>query len=478
MKAKKYILCLLGILGMSFFYEATAQEMKMINNIRVENIVVERRGDNMVVEMSMILDSLKMKSNQSIVLTPYLEDWDEDLRVLLQPLMLNGRKQHIYYLRNGRKGGYENAIEVRRFNKEPQTVNYNAQVPYQEWMDAYRLNVNEDLCGCGTLLEKAGCELVEHYDQSLPTVAFYEYVEPKMEAIKARSVEGKAFLDFPVNQTVIYPDYRNNPYELGVIMQTIDIVKNDPNISITGIDIHGYASPEGSYTNNTRLAAGRAEALKEYVRRLYDFSPNIFTVQSTPEDWEGMKRWVEASDVTEKDAILDIVNSYLSPDEKDQRIKNLYPAIYRILLTDCYPALRHSDYMVHYVVQPFSIEQAKNVIKTNPSQLSLYEIYQVANSYPEDSDEFIQTLIIAANLFPNDAEANLNAANALVKSGDIAAAKHYLERAGALPQAQLLRGIILMKQGDVENARALFKEVDALGSSQAKENLKLMENFR
>ena len=132
MKAKKYILCLLGILGMSFFYEATAQEMKMINNIRVENIVVERRGDNMVVEMSMILDSLKMKSNQSIVLTPYLEDWDEDLRVLLQPLMLNGRKQHIYYLRNGRKGGYENAIEVRRFNKEPQTVNYNAQVPYQE----------------------------------------------------------------------------------------------------------------------------------------------------------------------------------------------------------------------------------------------------------------------------------------------------------------------------------------------------------
>ncbi len=459
-----------------FAGQISAQEATVMNNIRISNVSAQQMGSEMVIAMDICLDDVKLRSNRSMVLTPYLENVDGEQKELAQPIMINGRKQHIFYQRNGKKSNYTDALEVRRENGTEQTISYRTQVPYQSWMENYKLNIYEDECGCGQLLAQAGNELMEHL--SLPTDAFFAYVAPEMEAVKARSVEGKAYLDFPVNQTTIYPDYRRNPEELAVILQTINVVKDDPNVSITGINIHGYASPEGSYANNTRLAEGRAKALMDYVRRLYNFPADIFTVESTPEDWTGLVKWLEASHLSDKEAILAIANSDLGPDAKDQKIKKEYPAAYATLLADCYPALRHSDYVVHYIIRPFTLEEAKEIIKSNPSQLSLYEIYEVANSYEKGSDAFRETLITAATLYPNNAEANLNAANALVEAGDISSANTFLARAGNLPQAQMLRGIILMKQGDIAAARPLFEEARAAAIPQATDNLKLIEKFK
>ena len=461
---------------MLFAVKINAQEVVIVNDIRISNITTEQVGQEMVIAMDLHLDDLEVRSNRSMVIIPYIEDWDGNFKELAQPIMINGRKQHIFYERNGRKSNYTDALEVLRENGKPQTIRYRAQVPYQSWMDNYRLSLHEDMCGCGQILAQSGSDIHEYL--SLPTTAFYAYAEPEMEAVKARSVEGKAYLDFPVNQTVIYPDYRRNPEELAVIMQTINVVKDDPNISITGINIHGYASPEGRYTSNARLAEGRSQALMDYVRRLYNFPADIFTVESTPEDWDGLIEWVSASHLADKEAILAIATSDLEPDAKDQKIKRDFPATYKILLADCYPALRHSDYVVHYIIRPFTLDEAKEIIKNNPSQLSLYEIYMVANSFDKESYEFRETLLTAATLFPDNAEANLNAANVLAESGDMNAAERFLANAGNLPQAQLLRGIILMKQGDIAAARILFEEAQAAGISQATDNLKLIEKFK
>ena len=115
-----------------------------------------------------------------------------------------------------------------------------------------------------------------------PAVAF---VSPAVEAVKNRAEEGRAYLDFPVNQTRIYPDYRRNPSELAAIKRTVDVVKNDANTTVTEIDIVGYASPEGRYAANARLAQGRAEALKNYVMSEYGFKADLFKVNSVPEDY-------------------------------------------------------------------------------------------------------------------------------------------------------------------------------------------------
>ena len=97
-------------------------------------------------------------------------------------------------------------------------------------------------------------------------------------------------MDFVVNRTEIRPDYRGNRKEIAKIIESIDKVKNDPDATITRITIKGYASPEGSYANNVRLAMGRTAALKEYVRKHYNFDQEIMMTDYEPEDWAGSAR--------------------------------------------------------------------------------------------------------------------------------------------------------------------------------------------
>lgn len=95
-------------------------------------------------------------------------------------------------------------------------------------MKEAELKMAEDLCGCGgdplsqetTPLEAWNFEVPVYNEQ--PAMSF---VIPKAEVVKVRMETGSAFLDFPVNQTVIYPDYRRNDSELAKIRATIDLVK-------------------------------------------------------------------------------------------------------------------------------------------------------------------------------------------------------------------------------------------------------------
>ena len=233
------------------------------------------------------------------------------------------------------------------------------------------------------------------------------YLRPAAEAQKQRSEQGRAFIDFPVDRVELHPNYRKNPTELQKIIETINLVKNDKNTTITNIDIHGYASPESPYEHNAYLAENRAKTLREYVSNLVRLPGDKFTVSSTPEDWEGLREAVVASNLENKQAILELIDDGgLDPDVKEQRIKSKYPADYRFMLSTYYPALRHSDYVVSYTVKPFSVEEAKEVLKTKPQQLSLEEMFMVAQTYEPGSKEFNDVMETAVRLYPQDQTAN------------------------------------------------------------------------
>ena len=299
--------------------------------------------------------------------------------------------------------------------------------------------MTEDLCGCGNLMDQDTTLMANI--QPTPRICRDHYVKPKAEAIKVRAEKGEAYLSFKLNKSDILADFRENATELGKITSTIDLVKNDKDVSITNIDIHGYASPDGPYDNNVRLANNRAAALRNYVCNLYTIDNKLFTYHATPEDWEGFKKKVEASNLADKTAILAVANSSLAPDAKDQKIKKLYPASYRYIMSEIYPRLRHSDYTVTYTVRPFDIEEAKVILKTKPQQLSLQEMYLVAQTYEPGSPEFNEVFDIAVRLFPDDETANLNAACTDLQKGDLVTAEKHLAKAGNSKEAERIRKI-------------------------------------
>lgn len=400
-------------------------------NVLIDNVLVNKNGQQMDVSFSLDMSKLELKKEQKLRFTPLMVNGADTLA--LNPIVVNGKFQHIRYQRNPQQE-QQHATVVRRQNGESQQLQFSQQVAYQPWMRQFDLAVHEDLCGCGKSLAEDNT-LLQHVDNrpARPAVSF---VQPKAEAIKTRAEKGQAYLIFPVNKWDILTDFHENATELKKITSTIDLVKNDKNVEITGIDIHGYASPEGSYANNTKLANNRAAAVSNYVKSLYRLAPSLFTHQATPEDWEGLKLKLSESTLAEKQALLNIANdNSLQPDDRDHKMRRLYPEAYRTMLETIYPRLRHSDYTVTYTVRPFSIEEAKELLKTKPQMLSLQEMFLVAQTYEPGSQEFNDVFDIAVRLFPDDETANLNAACSYIQQGNIEQAERHLAKAGNSSEA-------------------------------------------
>lgn len=310
-------------------------------------------------------------------------------------------------------------------------------------------------------------------DNRLRMIPALPFIMPEREETKRRMIAGRAFLDFPVNETIIYPKYRRNPQELRRICNTISHALFDKSIQVTSISLHGYASPESPYSNNTRLATGRTTALMQFLRNKYKVSESLFHNQFTPEDWmnlrgfiatEGRRRvkgdiWYENASILEtpeappcvrnnRDELLHVIDLDMDADEKELLLKRVAGGEpYKWLLKNVYPGLRHTDYVVEYVVRSYPVKESKRIIYTHPEALSVEEMYRVAKSYDEGSDGWFDALTIAANQYPEDKTANLNAACACVKLKRLTDAKRYLKGAGDTRQARYLADIIKAMEG-------------------------------
>ena len=439
------------------------------DKITVDNLKVIHTDSTLVVEMDLVLDRLDIESNRRIVLTPVVKGGGNEQP--MPPIVINGRKQQIMFERYGHKDFVPSAVVARRKNGREQTVSYGAVTGGQDWMLNSDVVIEEDLCGCGDILEQNEV-IVSRLRE--PVMA---YIHPLAEARKERREQGRAYIDFPLDKIELYPEYRRNPQELAKIIETIRKVKDDKNTSITSISIHGYASPEGSFRHNTYLADNRARTVADYVRRMSGLPDSLYHVEYTAEDWEGLKDFVTESGLDGKDDILRIIDAvHPDPDAKEREIRDTYPSDYRFMLDHWYPALRHSDYVVEYSVRAFTVEEAKEFLYTKPQQLSLEEMFMVAQTYEPGSDEFAEVFEIAVRMFPDDETANLNAACSRLAVKDTEGAARYLRKAGSTPEAIHAAGVLAMLEGRTDEARSLFQKAKELGVEEAEENLEKINN--
>ena len=331
--------------------------------------------------------------------------------------------------------------------------------------------ISNDACGCNQQLLDEGILNPEGRAFATPKNLFNAYVQPKAEAVKARKENGSARLNFKVNKWDILYDLGNNARELDNIRKTLDLVKNDSDVTITKITLHGYASPEGGYANNNKLSLNRTQALLQHILKTYPISSKLFATTATAEDWAGTIKYVKENDIPQKEAALEIINSNMQPDAKEKALLKKAPQAYHYLLQNVWPSLRRTDYTIEYDVQAFNVEKAKEVIKTRPQKLSLQEMYLVAQTYPKGSAEFNNVFDIAVRMFPEDKLANLNAASAAIERGDKVSAEKYLLKAGDSAEANNARGCLAAMKEDYQTAKQYFEKAVAGGLKEAQENL-------
>ena len=459
---KRYILIGIASLMTTALTAAdVAAAVQETGGMTIEKTKLTRNASLMTVGLRMNLSELKVQSSHAAVFVPIIVNGVDSLR--LPAVGVYGRTRWYQTVRSGSKplGGADETSYL--YSERPDVQEYSQNVPYEEWMNGSHLIVRRFDYGC------ANCGDVEQTDElaaysEVQYQPVFVYKEAVAEAVKMRELAGRAYIDFPVNRTELFSDYRKNPTALAKIIATIDSVRNDKDVTVKRITIKGWASPESPWENKTRLAKGRTATLKQYVQNLYRFPEGFIETDYYPEDWIGLREFVETSNLPHRDEILALIDDdTIEPDPKEWRLKTRYPDEYKFLLATVYPGLRHSDYTIEYTIRHYSDpEEIRAIMAVAPQKLSLDEFFILAKTLEPGSDEYNEVFETAVRMYPNDEVANLNAASSAMQRGDMAGAEKYLAKSGTSPEAVYARGVLAALNGDFDSAMKLYKDVQNL----------------
>ena len=252
-------------------------------------------------------------------------------------------------------------------------------------------------------------------------------------------------------------------------------INNDrEKLNLDNIEVSAYASPDGGFSINDKLAGERQKVSEKYVNQELKKIKLDAPVDAkyTAQDWEGFQELVKASNIQDKEVILRVLSMYKDPQEREQQIKNISTA-FRELADGVLPELRRARLTINYETIGRSDEQILEQLAADPTKLSIEEILYGA-TLKSTPDEAKQVYLTAAQVYPNDYRAYNNLATVEYKQGNYEAAKQYLEKAKNVPEANANLGLLALKDGDVATAeRYIASATDANGLAEIMGNLNL-----
>ena len=259
-----------------------------------------------------------------------------------------------------------------------------------------------------------------------------------------------------------------------------DIAQNQEGLDLQNIEVSAYASPDGGYSLNEKLAGQRQSAASKYVRDQMKKANITSPVDTkyTAEDWEGFQQLVAASNIQDKDVILRVLSMYKDPQEREQQIKNISSA-FRELADGILPQLRRARMIINYNVVGRSDDQILSQINTDPSKLTIEEMLYGANLISNDNaKEAVYKK--AAELYPNDARALNNIAMIEYAKGNYSEAQKWAQKAlsvnSNLAEANANLGMLALQQGNVQQAENyIAKATGANGLNEVLGNLHLAQ---
>ena len=187
--------------------------------------------------------------------------------------------------------------------------------------------------------------------------------------------------------------------------------------------VNGYASPDGPEKFNDKLSEKRSKTgLKAVEKLLADAGLNI-DAAAYGEDWEGFQEAVAASNIEDKDLILQVLKMYSSSAEREKEIKNM-SSVFKSLKTDVLPQLRRAQVVNSADVTGWSDEEIVAFIKNGQiATLKLEELLHIATV----CDEVAEVALVEATK-SGDARAWNNLAVLYAKNGDFAKAEECLNK--------------------------------------------------
>lgn len=281
------------------------------------------------------------------------------------------------------------------------------------------------------------------------------------------------------------------------------------------ISITGWASPEGEEADNVGVSKKRADVATAQLRKILDevltvmarrakvkpqdvdyykyeqLKKLVITTRAAGEDWVHFVVMVEASDIQDKHAIINIVETQQNVVKREQMIRNM-AEVYGELNDEIFPSLRRAQIALYYSEARKTDAELAKLASTKPEKLSFDELMYAAyinynydtklkyykwatenhssewgawnNAgavafYLEDYDEAERYLNVARDMNPHNPDVLNNTGLLFLAKKDYALAKYYFEEAKrqGSNDADANIPILNLKRGNYSEAQKAMK---------------------
>lgn len=284
---------------------------------------------------------------------------------------------------------------------------------------------------------------------------------------RVRDQRQAAQIKFLINQA----NLRKSELKNNSVTEFVELLKkinaDKEGLNIKNVEVLAYASPDGGFDFNDKLASKRQDVSVDYAKKQLKNAKvqSDVTGKYTAQDWDGFQQLVQASDIQDKDVILRVLSMYQDPEEREQQIRNM-SAGFRELADGILPELRRSRLIINYETIGRSDEQIQEQYKADATQLSVDELlYSATLEDNVDAQEAIYKKTI--EVYPNDYRAYNNVAAIEFAKGNDAEAKNYLAKAqsinGNAAETNANLGLMALKNGNVSEAENYIAKANTAG---------------
>lgn len=349
---------------------------------------VDKTDDNtVVVSFRADVGKRAARAGRSVVFVPTLTNGT--YKWSLPAIVVQGRRAEVADLRHDWVSGtaaLQPAFDDRAIlSGNGNTITYKTAVDWQLWMDGADLVAEILTMGCCSydsveeVLLYGNAQLPPVIIEEKPVVAVaqevalppqttgeklaesYPFIVPASEFEKL--APGQLFDEDRENSLQIFfrqgrynidDSFSGNGQALVDLMSSIRIIQNSRDSRVKTIVIAGFASPEGTFDLNDRLAFDRAVAVKKYIMDHSGLADGDIQVYNGSEDWRGLRMLVEQSDMNLRDRVLAIIDNTPVWDSQMQRgrlgelMRLDEGRPYKYMYDNFFPRLRNAAYIKIY----------------------------------------------------------------------------------------------------------------------------------
>ena len=444
---KKNVLFMMAVAGTAMFSSCGKLGDLSADNFKVTPTPLEAIGGEVPATINGVFPEKYMKKKAVVTVTPVLKY--EGGEALGQSATFQGEKVEGNATEISYKVGGTYTMKTN-FKYVPAMLNSELYARFEAKLGKKTVSVPEVKIGYGVL---STSELLSRCAITASTApdAFQRVIEQKQEA-NIKFLIGQANLRTSELSSVSIQDLVN-------ILKEINDMQEER--ALQNIEVSAYASPDGNYELNEKLAEKRQSVSSTYLgKQLKKINMDAeVDAKFTAEDWEGFQELVSKSNLQDKDVILRVLSMYQDPEEREQQIRNM-SSVFTEIADGILPELRRARLIVNYEVIGRSDDQIIAQFQEDASKLSIEELLYGGNLLIEDANARKQWYETTVKLYPNDYRAYNNLAQLAIMEGNVTAAQNWLDKAknvsNKTPEAYANLAILAMKNGEVAKAETFM----------------------